>query len=392
MEYRVSKGMRIFVFISLAFFTFLGVFFLVWAYEDGLSASQVGLYLSLGFFMLLFVGLMLVHVLRTRLTIDERAVTLKTGFNTKTLLLKDVAGYRIAGYNQLFLVPKNGRRALQIPVGLERYKELHEWAREVFDNVNVIQQQADTRDILSNRQFGQTEDDRWMNLKRAKSIAGAGSANGLALMLWAMFFPQPYEWLMIVLLIAPCVAIYGTWYSRGLIRLTGGKGSGYPTLLLLILLPAIGLLFSVLRDYSIYDVPARGWMLLAGVTLLASAICVIACKKSIAPESRKGLIIFFVVVMSAVYSFGLIVFINCFYDHSRPEIWRAQVLDKKSSTGNYGTTSTYYLELSAWGRFEKGHDVEVAKDIYNAAGSGDTVNVYLRQGKWKIPWYWVTKD
>jgi len=389
MEYRIAKGMRVFVYISLALFAFMGIYFLVAVFGD-LPANQVALSLFMGIFMILFAVWGLAHVLRTRLTIDERAVTLRTGFRTKTILLKDIAGYRIAGYNQLFLVPKSGRKALQIPTGLERAKELHEWARARFDNTNMLQEQADTQEILADQRFGQTQDDRWLSLKRAKGIASAGSANGLALLLWVMFYPQPYEWLMIILLIVPWVGVYGTWYSRGLIRLTAKKGSGYPTLLLLILLPVVGLLYAVLRDYSIYNFSGKGWAILVAATLLTSAICIIACAKSIAPEDRKGLIVFFVIIMSAAYSFGSVVFINCFYDRSEPEIWRAQVLQKRVSTGNYGTTSNYYLELSAWGRFKKGEDFEVPKKVYNDVNNGDTVNVFLRQGKWNIPWYWVT--
>jgi len=390
MEYRIAKGMRIFVFISLALFAVIGIYFLVALFVEHLTANQAGLSVFLGVFMLLFAAWGLMHVLRTRLTIDERAVTLQTGFRTKTILLKDIAGYRIAGYNQIFLVPKSGRRALQIPAGLERTKELREWVRMKFDNTNTLQEQEDTRTILADQQFGQTKDDRWMNLKRAKGIANAGSANGLALLLWVMLYPQPYEWVMIALLIAPWVAVYGTWYSRGLIRLTAKKGSGYPTLLLFILLPVMGLLYAVLRDYSIYDFPARGWMMLAATTLPVAGLCILACAKSIAPEDRKGLIVFFVVVISAVYSFGSIVFINCFYDRSEPEIWRAQVLRKRVSYGTYGTTADFYLELSAWGRFKTGEEVEVPKKVYNDVNNGDSVNIFLRQGKWKIPWYWVT--
>lgn len=391
MEFRIAKGMRVFVFISLGLFTFMGIYFLV-AAPGELSANQKGLSLFLGIFFLLFVVWGLAHALRTRLTIDERAVTMQTGFRTKTMLLKDIAGYYIAGYNQIFLVPKNGRKALQIPTGLERAKELHQWVRARFDNTNTLQELEDTKAILSDERYGQTQDDRWLNLKRAKGIANAGSANGLALMIWGMFYPQPYEWVMIILLIAPWVAVFGTWYSRGLIRLTAKKGSGYPTLILLMLLPAGGLLYAVLRDYSIYDFPARGWIELIAATLLASAMCVIACAKSIAPEESKGLIVFFVVVMSAAYSFGVVVFINCFYDRSEPEVWRAQVLQKHYSTGNYGTVSDYYLNLSAWGKFNKGEDVQVSKKVYNDVNNGDTVNIFLRQGRWKIPWYWVTKN
>jgi hypothetical protein len=68
-----------------------------------------------------------------------------------------VAGYSIGGNNRLRIVSRTGRKPLQIPTQLECRKELLEWVKVRFDNLDVLQQQQETQDILTNETFGQTD-------------------------------------------------------------------------------------------------------------------------------------------------------------------------------------------------------------------------------------------
>lgn len=95
-----------------------------------------------------------------------------------------------------------------------------------------------------------------------------------------------------------------------------------------------------------------------------------------------------VIVMAGVYSWGLIIFSNCFYDSSIPDRYETRLEGKHYTSGK---TTTYYLDLEPWGRFEKVTNETVPKDFYNMMEAGDTVYVYLRKGKWNIPWYWIAK-
>jgi len=384
MEYRIGKRVRIGVFICAAFFGFMGVGSVV---EIFIERKEAGLFSVLAFFFLAFTAWMVLTVLKTRLKIDDETITMQTAFTNRTLMLKDIAGYRFASYNYMYLVPKDGRRAMKISANFKDQKEIYAWVKMRYQDVDVVRQQQDREEILTNEKFGETEDDRWFNLKRANSMVTAASANALALLLWEIFYPQPYALLMILLLVAPWVAVYGTWYSRGLIRLTKRKNSGYPTLSMLMILPIVAVMVAILRDYKLYEFTSKAWMLLVAAAVAATVVFVVLCAKALKAERRKWLVVVFVLFFSGLYCFGLMVFYNCYYDRSAPEGRRVEVVGKRISTGRY--SNTYYLELAAWGRFEEGHDVDVSKEMYNTINRGDTVNVFLRQGKLGVPWYWV---
>ena len=384
MEYRIGTRMRVIVFLCAVLFGGLGLFMMAGVFT---GQKPLGLFLVMGVFFLAFTLWMVLTVLKTRLKIDDQSITMQTAFTRRTLLLKDIAGYRLAGYNYMYLVPKARSRPIKISANFQGQKEIYDWVKMRYDDVDALQQQRDREDILTNEKFGETEDDRWFNLKRANNMVAAASANAIALLLWEIFYPQPYAILMILLLIAPWVAVYGTWYSRGLIRLTKKKGSGYPTLAMLMILPIVGIIVAILRDYKLYEFSSGNWVVLGVVSVAVTVLFVIFCMKALAAERRKWLVVLFILFFSALYSFGLLVFYNCYYDRTEPQGWRVPVVGKRISTGRY--SDTYYLQLGAWGRWEEGHDVDVPKKMYNAVDRGDTLNVFLRQGKLGIKWYWV---
>jgi hypothetical protein len=89
------------------------------------------------------------------------------------------------------------------------------------------------------------------------------------------------------------------------------------------------------------------------------------------------------------YSFGTVIHINCYYDNSEAEYFTAKVLDKRISSGK---STSYYLELSTWGKQEEVDEVSISKGFYNRIEVGDEVNIYFRNGKLKIPWFIVTDE
>ncbi|MDO6433326.1 PH domain-containing protein [Flavitalea sp. BT771] len=385
MVYRVGKGLKILAFVFSCLALALVLDFVSMARQSTATSGQVGLYWFLAVFFIVFSLLLVLSIVRARVTIDDHSILVRGIFRTRSIGLRDIEGYRIIVGNRLLLVHKTGGRSLQMPSNLERQRELVQWVRARFDNLGGMEPWRERKAILANEAFGDTEDARWMSLKRAKSIASAGTVNAIALLLWEMVYPEPREWLMIVLLAAPWVAVYAIWYSKGLIRLASRKDSVYPSLILLLVLPVVGVLVAILRDYMVYQFAARGWVLVGTGGLITAAICIIACRKAI--EKEKVLSFICILAISCAYSFGLIFITNCYYDRSVPAHWRVRVLSKRVSTDS----KLHYLELSAWGRFGEGNSEEVSEVLYNGINTGDSVNIDVGQGKWKIPWYWIRK-
>ena len=88
------------------------------------------------------------------------------------------------------------------------------------------------------------------------------------------------------------------------------------------------------------------------------------------------------------YSYGLIVTTNCLYDESIPTVFRTKVVDKRVSSGK---TETYYLALSPQEVPAELNEVMVSRDFYEKINVDDSVRVYLKEGRYRIPWSTVTE-
>ena len=96
-----------------------------------------------------------------------------------------------------------------------------------------------------------------------------------------------------------------------------------------------------------------------------------------------------ILLLAGVYSYNVLIFSNCYYDRARPERYRVQVVDKTISRGK---STSYHLSLSSWGIYDEGKKVTVSRAFYFAVDLNDSLSVYVKPGKWNIPWYRVAKQ
>lgn len=89
-----------------------------------------------------------------------------------------------------------------------------------------------------------------------------------------------------------------------------------------------------------------------------------------------------------LYSFTLVIFTNCYYNASQPQVFTVHVKGKHSERDK---VTTYHLTLDAWGRFTTEQDEEVKAALYEKVQPDGQVHVFLLTGKWHIPWYAITE-
>jgi hypothetical protein len=296
------------------------------------------------------------EVSRLCITIDGDMLVMQHAFSTRSVVLADIDGYRVGEKNAFFLVIKNGEKSLKLPHGITRRKELLAWIKEKDEDVDGRERAAETEVRLEDSRYGGSREEREQNLQKAGKISKICTGAGFVLFFWFFLYPQPYEIVMLLLFVAPLVAIYLTWSFKGMVRLYSKKSSPYPTLFILIMFPIMAAGLNAFMRYDLYGFSATAWLLLAG--------------------------------MIAIYSYGLLIYTNCHFDRSPAEAWRVAVTDKSES---HGKTTTYYLQLSPWGKYAGGKEVKVSRAFYQAVGTQDSVGVLLNKGKWGIPWYRVVR-
>jgi hypothetical protein len=387
MEYRISKSAKILTIIIAIALSAGGLYFISRASHPTASWPAPGS-LLLAAILIGIAALMYLDASRLLLTVDKHTLTLVRLFSTRSILLEEIEGYRSGDKDAFYILLKDGGKAIQLPQNLERRKELIEWFQEKYEDVDARERDEETAVLLESEQFGSTVEERSARLEMAGKFDNVASVVAVGAFFWSLFYPRPYEAMMIILLLLPWIAVYATWYFKGLLRLYKKKNSPYPSVVQLMIFTTAATLVNVLRGYDIYRFGKNASSILVAGTLLASAVCIVACRQAIAATSKKTLTYCCIVVLAGMYCYSLLIFSNCYYDQSEPEIWQVEIMNKRISKGK---STSYYLSLSPWGRFTDGKEVSVPKGFYQEVNKEDSVRVFLKKGKWDVPWYWVER-
>jgi hypothetical protein len=387
MEYRIDKATKVLYFILAGFCALIGGALLVYGLAThGFGEQALGL---IGGILILLAGVVLVlQVYRLNLTIDDYSLTTKNVFSSRTIQLSKIDGYRRGPRNQLYLVLKSDGKRLSLSQGLGKRQELIQWLAENYSDIDVRENKKELEVLLGNERFGGTKEDRQARLDGARKLETTSTVVGFGLFFWSLFASQPYELTMIVLFVMPWIAVAVTWYFKGLMKLYKRKSSPYPSVVPLMFFTILSAWVAVLRDYNLYRFEKDVWLFLIGGTILGTVICVGVCWQAIVTSAKKVLTYSCIVVMAGLYSYSLLVFSNCYYDRSEPDVYPVTVTGMRISSGR---STSYYLTLSAWGPYREGKEISVPRSFYEGVKEQDRVNVVSKKGKWKMGWFWVER-
>jgi hypothetical protein len=335
-------------------------------------------------FFLTALGIYVIWELQTWLvTVDDKSLTQRTAFSTKSILLKDIAGYQEGEKEYFVLVLKTGKRQ-QVPQIIARRNELIGWIKENYRNLDALELEMNKKRFLEDDRFGFTKKERGESLKKAKRFAKVANIGGVAIGLWYLFYPVPYDFILSLVLLIPLFAVYCIWRSKGLIRFYSIKESPYPSLgPLFAFLIGVAVL-RALSAYDIYTFPPTGWArLLGGITFLATST-LFSAREILRVEGKRGFLIAGIVVAAGGYSYGALIISNCHFDQAPPQVWPVTVTGKHIDKGK---TTSYYVAVSPWGKYRDGKDIEVRKSFYNQVQTGEPIKILLKPGKFGIPWY-----
>jgi hypothetical protein len=231
-----------------------------------------------------------------------------------------------------------------------------------------------------------TEEDRKRRLMQARKLMVYSAFLMPFAFVWVLLSPGQFKILMPVLLALPWVAVWLTWFFKGILRLYVSKSKPYPTLLMTVIITEFATFAAVFREYDIYLFDGRFWGLVLALSVVVLLVWSVACRAAVEGERNLPGVYAGMLLVTGLYSYTTLVFSNCAYDDRRPVITRVAVDGKHVS---HGKSTSYFLELSPWGRFTDGKSAQVSYTFYNAMSTGDSVSVYLHPGKWGIAWYEV---
>ena len=389
-EYRIARGWAVFIRITVPPMIALFVWILVMPFMDGGSPGKEIFFLapiSLGMIALLLAGF--IETFMGRFIIGDDKIISTGAFNRKELAFRNIRGFRY-DRNYLYFIPDSPElKKIKVSGYTGKIGELAGWAADNFPDLDAAEYLAEEKEILENREFGNTGRDREAGLIKARRTAKILNTASWAIALSTWIYPRCYSVQVVACAALPLTGIVVRKASKGLIRFDEKRNSAFPNLMSTLFIPSCVLALRAIMDYNVFDYTGI-WKPAAAVFLV---FCFLVLKdRNTGYDFRKAvayLYISMILIFAAMYSYGFTITTNAVFDRPEPETYVAEVLDKRTSSGK---TTTYYLKLGQWGPQKNIKEVSVSSEIYKSKKQGDKAVIRFRHGLYGIPFYYVVRE
>lgn len=212
----------------------------------------------------------------------------------------------------------------------------------------------------------------------------------IGLCLWFVFYPRPYEYLLIGLLLLPFIGMFLNGLNKpsiaSLVEIDRNAKEEYDVADF-IDIPAWAILLRVLLDYETDSFLA---VIVAGsIAFVAICLFLLVTHQQISDSNKDKWWIYGSIVFSFfVYSYSAVIALNCTFDYSEPKEYKTEVIDKHITTRRKGGR-TYYVKVKPWGHHYDAESISVSSEEYELYQINDKVEVEYKEGLLGIPWYYL---
>lgn len=379
-EFRMSRFNRgagvIFLIILAALPFFLGIF----QYVSPVVAICIGIIsIPLGYWTYR-------SGQRSKLIMDERTITLVDSFRTTTMQVPEVKGYRyVATKDNTYLeLQSKGENPTSLRIvykSFENSELICDIIMRKFHDLNKMEKEHGMKELLQNENLGHTIGERKGKLKKMTRLVNWYSAVAVLSFILFCFFPN--KWTISIGLAIPLAGVMVLYYGKGIIYFFTNKNNDpTPTIYISVLLLCVVLMFKAYNGYQVLTW-SHAWL---PASLIALFYLILAGIWGVNPAKDLAAQIGILLCASALYGLSATLFLNSFLDKTSPQVFSVKVLNQSIVQGKH---NTYYLNLSSWGSNPYGTKESVSHSFYDHTNIGDSVNVMLHEGKFKIAWYEV---
>ncbi|WP_116106104.1 hypothetical protein [Lewinella sp. IMCC34191] len=315
------------------------------------------------------------------LVVDESGIRKRRIFRENYLAFDHIAGHRsMHEGNGLILEAKDGRRMIIEKDYVDPEHSLLTLCLR-YPDLDEVSRKKDRQRVLSDHEVGFSRSEREAKLNSA--MRQARMINWLAGLVgaWVWIYPHPYSFAYGTAIAVPLLAAVLVARSGGLIRLDSRKSSARPGVTTGLYFLVAALFIRGLIDFEPYDYGSL-WPILLATSLLLTAVIVMVFASEV--KSKPGIAAVF--CLTAMYAYGSLLHVNCYYDDREASRYPVEVMDKSYSSGR---NQSYYLHLSEWKARPRKEMNRVSRSLYNRVEAGDSVLVLYRAGKLGVPWYRV---
>ncbi len=385
-EYKMATGWKYFILISapglIALFLWVGLMpFSGDEFKVGLALFLVPL--SIAMIVLMILGM--IETVKSSLRIYEDRFLKVNVFKNKEYKFSDIKGFRTNDQYIVIFNKKENNKSIKVSNYFGKTEELIKFLSTRFTNIDAKEYAEEEVDLHDNKAFGRTKEEREYNIKRTKRLTKGLNYSSWIFGIWYFIFPQPYELLTIINLALPIIGLVTLIRLSGLIRVIKIDNSPYPSLTTTLSIPPLILMVRALIDYELFNYSSL-WIPAILLTATFSYLIRYGAKSELTFNKPWEYAIVYPFLISTVFIYTIfsLISINCTFDNTTPDIYEAEVLDKRINDGKNSTT--YYLKLDKWGPQDEIDEVSVSKRRYLEVSKGDKIDVNLKKGLFDISW------
>ena len=387
MEYKISKGWRIFIYLVCPFFFALGIFLIS---ELVFTTEKIQLWASFSLMLLGLLGIWFsiytpIRIYREKLTIQEDQFVYQLAFKVKEMRFEEIKGFRIDEAYFRIIPNSEDLKPLNISRYIERKDNFISFLYVKFEDLTAQDRAKEAAEILNQKDFGDDNfkrDDRFALAKRTTSWL-----NGVSIVVagLALFYPHPYDLVMLLNMLLPFIGVAVVIHFKGLIKIDQKKNSIYPSLYGLFLIPGcvIGLRASL--DLGFID-STLIWIYSFPLTILIVTLLIV--KTTELGFDNKAQIISTILfsLFIYVYSASTISMANTIFDQSERTTFNAEIAGKNLS-GKYKNRRNLKLTPGWHPSVEREINSLISSNLYNRVQVTDSVSVDVYVGAFGIEWF-----
>ncbi len=196
--------------------------------------------------------------------------------------------------------------------------------------------------------------------------------------LWLILYPHPHKLLVLANLAIPLTAMAMGWKSKNFLQ-ADAEDTLSAAIYVSFFMPSLALFMDAER-YCYF--PLSRIFIPAAVLSVCLTVIFINHTEGLIKSGRSTM---YILLAAIALGLSYTVSLNCAFDNSAPETFRAKVENKSISRGRYFTSYYLYLDRSyAW---MADNEVQVPEEIYDRTNAKDEICLNRRKGLFNIPWF-----
>lgn len=387
MEFRIAFRWRLLAYLSSPLFAGLG-FMITYQSVFSLDSISFSTNYILGFTLAIlafwFALYFPIRMFREKLTIQKDRFIYRLAIKTKVLLFEDIEGFRIDNsYFRISAKPEL-HKPLNISRYLERNSDLVEYLYQNFDDLVAADRAKEASELFGNDAFGEEEQVIEERFLLAKKTSKWVNIFAFVLAALTLFYPYPYELIILLNLLLPFIGITVIIHFKGLIRIDKKPDSIYPSVYGSILLPICGLGIRIIYDFN-YISTMLIWIYSIPLALIFFLILFSKSDELGFSSTSQSISTIILALLMYIYSCCAISMVDVLFDTSSVETHWVEV-SRKSKSDKFNR-----LKLTPGWHESAIKEVtgNTSSNFYNSVQVGDSVMLNVRNGALNIPWYIV---